>query len=87
MSMAKMFPAEYVPAEDNPNLTEGKILDKTYAEKIANALQNYAFKDIKVEKKTVTESPPLPFNLTKLTTYRSSHFGIDNVMEITQSLS
>ena len=82
----KDVPAEYVPAEDNPNLTEGKILDKTYAEKIANALQNYAFNDIKVEKKTVTESPPLPFNLTKLTTYCSSHFGIDNVMEITQSL-
>ncbi len=47
----KDVPAEYVPAEDNPNLTEGKILDKTYAEKIANALQNYAFKDIKVEKR------------------------------------
>lgn len=79
-------PAEYSPAADNPNLTDGKILDKAYAEKIANALQNYSLSNIKIEKKEVSEAPPLPFNLTKLTSYCSSHFGIDNIMEITQSL-
>lgn len=79
-------PAEYVPAENNINLVDGRILDIRFAKSIAGFLDGLSLTDIKVEKKEVSEAPPLPFNLTKLTTYCSTHFGFDNVMEITQSL-
>lgn len=87
VSMAGIeVPAEYIPAENNINLVDGRILDIRFAKSIAGFLEGLSLTDIKVEKKEVSEAPPLPFNLTKLTTYCSTHFGFDNVMEITQSL-
>ena len=80
------IPAEYIPAENNINLVDGRILDIRFAKSIAAFLEGLDLKDVKIEKKEVSEAPPLPFNLTKLTTYCSTHFGFDNVMEITQSL-
>lgn len=81
-----IIPAEYVPAENDINLVDGRILDANYAKKIAAGLNGQHIDQIKIEKKEVSEAPPLPFNLTKLTTYCSTHFGFDNIMEITQTL-
>ena len=68
---------------ENKQITE---LDES--EKIKNDLINKRFDNIKIEKKVVNEDPPLPFNLVKLQSYCSSHFGYNpaDVMDITQSL-
>lgn len=78
--------AKYTPPKDDPNLDDGRILSKEYAQSIANKLQGMTLNPIEISKKTVMENPSLPFNLIKLQVYCSSHFGYDNVMEITQSL-
>lgn len=58
------------------------------AERAAAALAGRELDNIIIERKKVKEPPPLPFNLVKLQSYCSSHFGYDpkEVMEITQSL-
>ena len=76
------FTAEYVPDVGNPNLVDGKILDANWAKSMADFLGRLGAIQADVEKKDVYEAPPLPFNLTKLTTFCSTRFGIDNVMEI-----
>jgi len=65
--------------------TENKqITELDEAEKIKNDLINKRFDNIKIEKKVVNEDPPLPFNLVKLQSYCSSHFGYNpaDVMDI-----
>lgn len=65
-----------------------RITEIDEAEKIKESLAGRQFENIKVESKTVNEDPPLPFNLVKLQSYCSSHFGYNpnEVMDITQSL-
>jgi|GEM_PF-7157 len=78
----------FEPAKDDPNLEEGKITDKDYAEEIASLLKGKEIHGIKVSEKDITEQPPLPFNLVKLQTYCSNRFGYDpsKTLAITQSL-
>lgn len=78
--------ARYIPRKDDPNLDDGRILSKDYAQSIADRLHRAPLKPVEISKKTVMESPPLPFNLIKLQVYCSIRFGYDNVMEITQNL-
>lgn len=82
----KTIRAKFIPQKDDPNLDDGRILSKEYAQSIANKLQDLPLNPIVISKKTVMEQPPLPFNLIKLQVYCSNHFGYENVMEITQSL-
>ncbi len=82
----KTVMVKYEPDPKDPQLDNGRITDKAYAEKIAKSLENRQFSDIKISKKKISEAPPLPFNMVKLQVYCSSHFGYDNVMHITQSL-
>lgn len=65
-----------------------QLTDKEEAERIKDGLLHRRFTDIKIETKVVHEDPPLPFNLVKLQSYCSSHFGYNpaDVMRITQSL-
>lgn len=65
-----------------------QITDRKDAERILNSLLHQKFSNIKIELKEVYEDPPLPFNLVKLQSYCSSHFGYNpaDVMRITQSL-
>lgn len=65
-----------------------RITDINEAQKILAALKGKSLTGITVEHKTVEEDPPLPFNLVKLQSYASSHFGYNprEVMDITQSL-
>ncbi len=67
---------------------DNKIENPDIAKGIKNALKGRELPDITVEEKTVNEDPPLPFNLVKLQSYASSHFGYNpsDVMRITQSL-
>lgn len=84
----KSVPAKYVPAKDDAHLTDGKILDKGYAENIVKTLTGRQLNNITIAKTTLHESPPLPFNLVKLQSYCSSHFGYSpqQTLDITQSL-
>lgn len=65
-----------------------KITNIGEAQEILKTLVGKKLDNITVEHKTVEEDPPLPFNLVKLQTYCSSHFGYNpqEVMNITQSL-
>lgn len=65
-----------------------KITEISEAQEILKTLAGKKLDNIIVEHKTVEEDPPLPFNLVKLQTYCSSHFGYNpqDVMNITQSL-
>lgn len=80
--------AMYVPSKDDPNLDDGRILNKAYAVSKAEMLKDETLEGVKVTRKTVDEPPPLPFNLSKLTSYCGSKFGYSpmDVMNITQSL-
>ena len=63
-------------------------MDKEEAQKALALLNGRTLDNIIIERKTVSEQPPLPFNLVKLQSYCSSHFGYNpqEVMDITQSL-
>ena len=76
-----------IRAKLEPPTKEDKVLDKKMAERMVKALMEREYK-AKIERKTVNEDPPLPFNLVKLQSYCSSHFGYNpkDVMDITQSL-
>lgn len=65
-----------------------KITQISDAEEIMKSLASKRLTNIVIEHKTVEEDPPLPFNLVKLQSYCSSHFGYNpqDVMNITQSL-
>lgn len=67
---------------------DNKIKSEETAESIIKELENKPLHNIVVEKKEVLEDAPLPFNLVKLQSYCSSHFGYNptDVMNITQSL-
>jgi len=80
--------AVYEPAKDDPNLEDGRITDKDYALELAQALEGKTIDGAVISKKSLTEQPPLPFNLVKLQTYASGKFGYDpsKVLDITQSL-
>lgn len=84
----KRVKAKYHLPQTKKDEPDELILDKAEAEKIVHSLCGRSFGNIVIERKTVKEDPPLPFNLVKLQSYCSSHFGYSpkDVMEITQSL-
>lgn len=81
------FTARYKASQDNPNLDEGKIFNRNYAETLKDMLRNKEYNGV-VDRKVCYEYAPLPFNLVKLQTYASRKFGYNpkKIMEITQSL-
>lgn len=80
--------AVYAPKKDDPELEDGRILDRRYAEEKEKLIQSEPTRKVKITRKDVAEPPPLPFNLTELQSYCSTRFGYDptEVLNITQSL-
>lgn len=80
--------AKYEPKKDDPNLEDGRILDRSYAGEKETMLRGRTLSNVKVTFKELTEQPPLPFNLTELQSYCSSRFGYEptEVLNLTQSL-
>ena len=80
--------AVYAPKKDDPELEDGRILDRRYAGEKEKLIQSEPTRKVKVTRKEVMEPPPLPFNLTELQSYCSTRFGYDptEVLNITQSL-
>lgn len=83
----KKVTVRYIPAMENPDLADGRFPERKPLEETAAALDGTQLNAV-VEKKTVTENPPLPFNLTELNRYCGKKWGYnpDKVMEITQKL-
>ena len=84
----KHIPAKFVLCKGDSNLVDGHIISEDYAKSICNRLRGKNLNNVVISKKTENEAPPLPFNLVKLQTYCSSHFGYSpqKVLDITQSL-
>ncbi len=79
---------KFVPNPENPELSDGRFLNRNYLDRKAGYLQQKSFPNILIKKEAVKQQAPLPFNLTKLTSYCSKKWGYnpDDVMQITQSL-
>ena len=60
---------QYTPAKDDANLTDGRMLSRTYAQSRADMLKDETLNGVTVTRKTVSEDAPLPFNLGKLTSF------------------
>ena len=81
------FPVTFEFRKDHPALQDGKVLDKSELAKIIPMLNGKKVK-CKIEKKQVTDYPPLPFNLVELQTYCNKQYGYspEEVHNITQNL-
>lgn len=79
---------KFTPQKDDSHLTDGKILDKNYLCEVNNEIDGKHFAPVVVTTTTVSAPPPLPFNLTKLTTYCGAKWDMtpSDVMRITQEL-
>lgn len=85
----KKITVKFIPEEDAPYLTEGKVLERSSLEALQENFSKISnISEIKVEKEIVSEAAPLPFNLMKLSSYCAKKWGMnpDEVMKITQSL-
>ncbi|MBA4698475.1 MAG: DNA topoisomerase III [Ruminococcus sp.] len=80
--------AEFIPNKEEPSLEDGKMMMKSYAIQKQQMLQRLDALPVKVEKRSVKEAPPLPFNLVKLQSYCGKKWGYTptDVMAITQAL-
>lgn len=79
--------ARFSPSEDDPHLVDGKILDRSYLEKLGQAVSGRKF-EAEVTKEPCEEAPPLPFSISALKSYCSEKFNIppEETLRITQSL-
>lgn len=84
----KTVTAKYTPKSQKKDAPNKHITEIGEAASVLNSVKDRRFDNIIIEHKTVEEDPPLPFNLVKLQSYCSSHFGYNpaEVMDITQSL-
>jgi len=85
---ALTFPARYQSCEEDPRDDKRRLIDKDFAESLAEACTGAAAVIKTVETKKSAEHPPLPYNLLKLQTDASRAFGMkpSEVLEITQTL-
>lgn len=77
----------FSPADDNPNMVDGKFVDRAYLDKMGAALKGKCLV-AKVSKEAVQEMPPLPFSISALKSYCSDKYNIapEETLRITQSL-
>lgn len=82
------FKAKYQPKETDSIDEKGRLLDKVFAENLANALSNQLAKVLVATTIAKSEPAPLPYNLIKLQGDASRIYGISSkdTDRITQSL-
>lgn len=66
--------ARFSPSKDDPHLVDGKILDRSYLEKLGQAVSGRKF-EAEVTKEPCEEAPPLPFSISALKSYCSEKFN------------
>ena len=82
------FTATLQPKEDAPMDCDNRILDKKYVEHIYNMVSGMNCKVISVERKSGTESAPLPYSLDTLQVEANRRFGMSpaSVLNTVQNL-
>lgn len=82
------FTAKYQPKTEDPTDDKGRLIDKQFADNLANFLSGKPAKIFFANTTHKTEPAPLPYNLLKLQQDASRKFGYkpDEVMKITQTL-
>lgn len=82
------FSATLEPAEDAPTDSEGRVIEKSYLQAIQNKVKNHPAKVTLSEKKSQTESAPLPYSLDTLQVEANKRFGMSpsSVLAKVQSL-
>ena len=83
----RYFDTKFKKSKDNPHHRETRIWDRKSAEFIVNAIKNQ-IASAKDEKKTVTQSPPMLFDLTSLQREANNRFGFSakNTVGLAQAL-
>lgn len=79
----------YVPDKESSDLVEGRIVDQRIAADKIRMIDRLHFDgSICIEKKTVLEKPPLPFNMTQLQIYCGKRYNmsLEDSMAASQSL-
>ncbi|MBU2952221.1 DNA topoisomerase III [Marinobacter sp. F3R08] len=81
------FNAKWVCPEDMAD-SEGRCINKGYAQQVAQAIQGAQGRIAKVTQKQRKENAPLPFDMTSLQQYGSKRWGYtaQEVLDIAQSL-
>lgn len=84
----KEIECQFKTYKENPALTDGRFLEKTYLLDRERELQGKHFSRVHISKQIVKDYQPLPFNLVKLQSYCGSAWGYSpaEVMAITQRL-
>lgn len=82
------FSAMYVPKDDAPTDSDGRILDSIYLARILHEIEGKECKVIAVEKKSGTENAPLPYSLDTLQLEANKRYGMSpkSVLDTVQSL-
>ena len=82
------FNAVYVPKDDAPIDSDGRILNSTYLARVLHEIEGKQCKVTAVENKTGTESAPLPYSLDTLQVEANRRYGMSpkSVLDIVQSL-
>lgn len=82
------FTATLKPAEDAPYDSEGRIIDRKYLETIHNEIRNKPARVTLSERKSQTESAPLPYSLDTLQVEANKRYGMSpsSVLAKVQSL-
>lgn len=82
------FPAKYVPGQGDEVDSENRLTNEAAAKAIAAEAKGKEVKVVSVETKTLSERPPLPFNLIKLQAEASKAFKMrpKHVLDMVQSL-
>ena len=82
------FTATFKPTEEAPTDSEGRIIERQYLEKIKDEVKNKPAKVTLSEKKSQTESAPLPYSLDTLQVEANKRYGMSpsNVLAKVQSL-
>ena len=83
----RYFDTNFKKSKDNPHHRETRIWDRKSAEFIVNAIEDQ-IASAKDEKKTVTQSPPMLFDLTSLQREANNRFGFSakNTVGLAQAL-
>lgn len=82
------FTAKYQPKDSDPIDEKGRLIDKNFAQNLANSLSNQFAKILIANTTAKAEPAPLPYNLIKLQADASRLYGISakQTDQITQSL-
>lgn len=81
------YSVRFSPADDCAQLVDGKIIDRSYLERLGAALDGKSATS-NVKKESLSEQPPLPLSISALKSYCAAKYNLspEETLQITQSL-